>query len=334
MEPIAETEDGTRPKANWSRAAEGLQMAGFGVFLFLNTTGVLPWSFWLDAAAYWPVLIIVAGLRMTVDRSRVPWMVLLGPVIILGTLAWVAFGSRPDVPPSNWVPQTAQRAEGVSRWSLRTDLVGTHLDLTARPLDPGLLAKGRSASRDDRARIEVQRDGDTATVRLGLRPHVVWAFLTRDRWDLALANALPLALDVKGAMIRGTADLASARVSSAGVDGAFIALDLRLPRPEEPVHVRLAGAFNAIHVAVPPGTPVSVRADTPINDIHRPSSLAREGAEAPGYDVKIEGVFNSVTVEESDVAPNAPNAPSPPAEAPVAPRPPAEKAPSPPSKRP
>jgi hypothetical protein len=322
---MAGTDAGTverpRPRADWSRAAEGIQLAGIGFFLFLNTSGILPWSFWLDAAALWPVLLIVAGLRMTVDRSRVPWLVLLGPVTVLGTLAFVAFGSRPDVPPSSWIPQTAQRAEGVSRWTLRTDLVGSRLDLAARPLDPGLLAQGRSASRDDRARIEVEGGADTATVRLGLRPHVRWGFLTRDRWDLAVTNALPLALDVRGAMIRGRVDLAPSAVSSAGVDGAFIALDLRLPRPVEPVRVRLAGAFNAVHVAVPPGTPVSVRADPPINVVHRATTLPLARADVPGYDVKVEGAFNNVTVEESESASGRPDQPRPPAEAPASARP-------------
>jgi CHASE2 domain-containing sensor protein len=129
-------------------------------------------------------------------------------------------------------------------------------------------------------------------------------------------------------MIRGSVDLTPSQVTSAGVDGAFIALDLRLPRPAEPVHVRLAGAFNAVHVVVPPGTPVGIRADVPINVVHRASTLPAERADVPGYDVKIEGAFNRVTVEESESPSSAPEAPRPPAEAPGSPKPPAEKAPS------
>ena len=39
--------------------------------------GALPWSFWLDAIALWPVLVMSAGLRMAVDRTRAPWLQLL-----------------------------------------------------------------------------------------------------------------------------------------------------------------------------------------------------------------------------------------------------------------
>src|SRR3970040_1792253 len=70
--------------ANRAKAAEGIQLAGLAVFLLLNTTGALPWSFWLDAIALWPVLIMSAGLKIAFEKSRAPWLLLLGPVLVLG----------------------------------------------------------------------------------------------------------------------------------------------------------------------------------------------------------------------------------------------------------
>jgi len=67
-----------RPRADWGRAADGIQMAGFAVFLLLNTTGVLPWSFWLDAISLWPVLIIAAGLTF-LETVANPYATVLGP---------------------------------------------------------------------------------------------------------------------------------------------------------------------------------------------------------------------------------------------------------------
>jgi hypothetical protein len=314
-EPTAKTDASQPPAIDWSRAAEGIQMAGFGSFLFLNTTGVLPWSFWLDAVVYWPVLLVVAGLRMVVDRSRAPWLVLLGPVVILGTLGWVAWGSRPEVPPAHWTRQSARRGEGVTHWILQTSGAGTRLDLKARPLDPGLLAEGRSASRDDRARLQLQEDGQAATVRLGVRWHGVVLAVPgpRDRWELSVTDALPMALAVDGAMIRGAADLERGRLTSARVGGVFIALDLRLPRPAETVDLRMGGVFNALHITVPPGTPVRVRTDGgPFNVVHRESAATGEG---PGYDVKIDGIFNNVTTDQTEAEPKS-ESPRPPAEAP------------------
>ena len=70
---------GGPPKADWKRAADGIGMAGIAVFLLLNTTGVLPWSFWIDAIALWPLLIMSAGIKIAFEKTRAPWLVLLGP---------------------------------------------------------------------------------------------------------------------------------------------------------------------------------------------------------------------------------------------------------------
>ena len=48
-------------------------LIGFGVFLMLTTLGVLPWSFWLDVARLWPVLLIGMGLRLIFERSAMRW---------------------------------------------------------------------------------------------------------------------------------------------------------------------------------------------------------------------------------------------------------------------
>jgi hypothetical protein len=70
---------GEPPRADWKRAADGIGMAGIAVFLLLNTTGVLPWSFWIDAIALWPLLIMSAGVKIAFEKTRAPWLVLLGP---------------------------------------------------------------------------------------------------------------------------------------------------------------------------------------------------------------------------------------------------------------
>ena len=95
MDQPAATE-AARPTADWARAAEGIQLAGIAVFLLMNTMGVLPWSFWLDAIALWPVLIMSAGVRIAFEKTRAPWLLLIGPVLVLGSLAWVASGLSLD----------------------------------------------------------------------------------------------------------------------------------------------------------------------------------------------------------------------------------------------
>ena len=73
------------PRRAWRRISRGLIMAGLGVFLLLNTTGVVPWSFWLLLLPLWPVCLIAIGLRLVFERSRFAAGVLLSPLLLLGT---------------------------------------------------------------------------------------------------------------------------------------------------------------------------------------------------------------------------------------------------------
>src|SRR5512144_1922021 len=107
-----------RPGADWARAAEGIQLAGIAVFLLLNTTGYLPWSFWLDAIALWPLLVMAAGIRIAFEKTRARWLVLVGPALVLGGLAWVASGARPERASGPMQPQVAERPPGVDRVEL------------------------------------------------------------------------------------------------------------------------------------------------------------------------------------------------------------------------
>ena len=69
----------------WGRVSRGLSYIGCGVFFLLTTQGFLYRGFWLDALAYWPVLLIALGLRLMFQHSRTPWAVLISPLVIMGT---------------------------------------------------------------------------------------------------------------------------------------------------------------------------------------------------------------------------------------------------------
>jgi hypothetical protein len=55
-----------------------------GSIFLLNTTGVLPWNVWLSILNFWPVFLILAGLRLILGRSLVS-------TIILAVVALIAF---------------------------------------------------------------------------------------------------------------------------------------------------------------------------------------------------------------------------------------------------
>jgi hypothetical protein len=283
----------------WGRAAEGLQLAGIGVFLLLTTQGVLHWSFWAEAASFWPVLLVGFGLRLIFERSRTPWAVLLSPLVVLGSLAWIARGQGTEPPGQEWVSRSLPRPEGAQRCTFVAHLAGARIDLTSAALAEGLLAEGRSASRDGRGRLDLRRSGSLPVVRLDEGRQELLPFGPRRHpvWDLRLDETLPVGLDLGGAFLSGRLDLTRGRLTEAEVEGVGNDFEARLPRPETDVTIRLKGVFNDLRLVVPASTPVRVRADGPFNSVDRGGTAAPDGR--PGYDVRVEGVMNRVVVEES-----------------------------------
>lgn len=305
-----------RKGADWNRAADGIGMAGVAVFFLLNTTGVVPWAFWLEAIPLWPLLIVSAGVKMTFERTRMPWMVLLGPAIVLGGLAWVANGATIDASTGSWKAEgPLPRPEGAARVKLDLDLVASRLTVEGRALDEGAIADARSIERGEKTRLAVSRHDDVATLRLDSRQKggLVWLPGRRERWQLGVSQDLPVALDLHGAMVRSRFDLATSRVTGGAIDGAFLATTLTLPPVEETVKIHLNGAFNMLRLSVPKGTTVRVRGTGfPFNLLKR---RVIGDPQKPGYEVQLDGIFSAIAV---DVRPLPKPSPAPPAEAPPA----------------
>ena len=314
-----------RTGADWARAAEGVQLAGIAVFLLLNTMGYLPWSFWLDAIALWPLLIMSAGIRIAFEKTRPRWLVLAGPLLILGGLAWLASGARPEAPAGPMEPQVADRPEGVERVDLEAKLAGARLRVTAvTQMPPGRLVDGGSIASHDNARLEVDTEGTLARVRLqGEKNRVVFLPRSRERWDLRLPAELPLRLRIAGAGVGGDLDFTAGTFEGLQTEGVFIGVDARLPAPRQETEIRMNGVFNSLSLVVPDGIRVRVHgAGLPFNAVDR-GVRGLEGR--PGYDVRVQGIFSAVEVRTDRAIPAEPppTLASPPAAAP-APRPPAE----------
>lgn len=332
MTEATATPGGAKPAPDWARAAEGVQLAGIAVFLLMNTMGYLPWSFWLDAIALWPLLIMSAGIRIAFEKTRARWLVLAGPALILGGLAWVASGARPAPPAGPMQPQVLDRPEGVERVALEARLAGASLAVaTVAQMPPGRLVDGGSVASHETARLDADADGALARVRLHSGRHRV-PFLprARERWDLRLPRELPVRLRIQGAGIGGHLDLASGAFEGLKTEGVFIGIDARLPAPRQDTEIQVNGVFHSLDLVVPEGTPVRVHGPgLPFNA----RSRGVRGIEGrPGYDVQVQGVFHAVEVRTdrtlSPEPPPLPASPPPPPAPPGSPdRPPAEAPP-------
>ena len=276
----------------WRRVSRGLSFIGFGVFLFLSTQGLVHRGFWLDALAYWPVLLIALGLRVTFDRSRAPWAVLFSPLIIMATLSFVAWRG-PEPPPADWQTVQAVRDPQVQTWSLDARMALADLDLRAGSVAPGMLLQGRTAP-SNRGSVRLLDRGDSA--RVSLRDDGWGSVLPgpRRRWDVDVADDRPMTLHLDTAFVEGELDLATIEVTRVDLDGAFNDLTLRLGAPRTDTRVDLEGAFNRLELVIPENTPVRVSTDGFVNLVdHRSSARTPSG---PAYQLRSEGAFNRVVI--------------------------------------
>ena len=279
----------------WRRVSRGLSFIGFGVFLFLSTQGLVHRGFWLDALAYWPVLLIALGLRVMFDRSKAPWGVLLSPLVIMATLSFVAWRG-PEPPPADWQTVEAVRDPHVETWSLDARMALADLDLRAGSVAPGMLLQGRMAP-SNRGSVRLVGRGDSARVSLrddhwGSGPRFLPG--TRHRWDVDVADDRPMTLHLDTAFVEGELDLATIEVTRVDLDGAFNDLTLRLGAPHTDTRVDLEGAFDRLELVVPENTPVRVSTDGFVNLVdHRSSARTPSG---PAYRLRSEGAFNRVVI--------------------------------------
>jgi len=285
----------TRGEFSWKRIAKGVNLTGFGVFLLLTTLGFLPWSFWGMLIAYWPVLLITCGIYLVFDRSRTPWLVLLSPVVFLGTMTFVALSS-PAADLGGGHRLEAARPEGATSWRLEGGLAMVEFDLIGRDLGPDLILEGETAGSPTRPTVSVRGTDESPRVRLR-NGSFHWAWPGRGPWgrvEAGIARDLPLTLDLDLAFVEGRIDLGEIALTRASLDGAFEDLTLRLGRPESDVRLSLKGAFNRITIEVPADVPVSVDTDGFMNSVQgRDSDSSRTG---PGYDLRLDGAFNWIEV--------------------------------------
>jgi hypothetical protein len=277
---------------DWRRVYRGLYWLGFGILFLLTTQELLPWTFWWEALTYWPVLLVGLGIRLIFERSRMPAAILLSPVLIFGTLTYVARAEASN-PGHRWIDLRAERPEGLERWTLHGRMAMANVDVRSHTLPEDLLVEGRTSSRSRHAAY-VSGSDEHARVRIGESRSRRWHFALlptrRDGWEFAVADDLPLTLTLDMAFISGDMDLSTTALKQADMDGAFNDLVLVLGKPESDVRLDFEGAFNHVELIVPPTVPVSVNSDGFLN-----VSDGRPGAHrltGPRYRLNVDGAFN------------------------------------------
>jgi hypothetical protein len=214
---------------------------------------------------------------------------------VLGTLTWVAL-APPSVSYGERIEVHADRPEATDNWLLEGTVVFSALQVSAGDLPADRLLDGTAISYGDPWVRTTPSPGQTRVRLDGARNGVdVHFFPGRgQRWDLTVADDLPLQLDLDLAFDRGELDLSRVEVTRIDLHGAFNDLRLRLGAPARDVRVNVEGAFNALTLVVPDEVPVRTDTDGFLNLIGRRRDRPAGGA--AGYRLRVEGAFSRTRV--------------------------------------
>jgi hypothetical protein len=278
-----------------------IALIGIGIAFLLNNMGRLVNDPLMLFAQYWPVLLIAAGIELIFQRTG--W---LGTLVSALVGLAVAGGALYALLTPGMVTQTP----GLVIFSANTPL---RVERVARPLDGARAAKvdfdlrsgagSLQASKDSPNLIEaeaslrgelvndMQRTGDTATVRLGTRsqpfPLFFFEWAMGERWDIRInpGVALDLNLNVRSGALTG--DLSGLTLREVILDQDSGQSTLVLPESGQ-YRLNLQVDSGSAEIKLPRGLPARVRyrvnsgaLNTALNRI---SGNNREGTyETPGF---------------------------------------------------
>ena len=283
----------------WRRVSRGFVWMTWGVFLLLTTLDVLPWSFWGVLLAYWPVLLMMLGVRIIFERSPAPWVVLVSPLLLIGTMSFVAF-AEPELPRGPTRPIHASRSAAATEYRIEGDLAMMDLNLRSSSLPADSLVTGEATTGQRGTSLYLSGNDRSPRVRMrskSARGVIVFPFVN-STWggDLRadLANDLPVSIDLDMAMVEGYIDLSRGYAERVEIEGAFQDLRLRLPEIDEDVNVHLHGAFNRMLLEVPSSTPMRYSTDGFIVMVDGREDV--RNLTGPAYRLHVEGAFTWVEV--------------------------------------
>lgn len=136
---------------------------------------------------------------------------------------------------------------------------------------------------------DIRVDGGTVTVRYrpSLRP---------SHGEMSLSGRIPWAIEAAMGMSDVVADLAALELTSLEISGGASKIEVRLPRPQDAVRIRIGGGASDVELIRPADVPVRVRIGSgasklAIDDFRVGSAGGKTDWQSPDYD-RAEGRYD------------------------------------------
>lgn len=279
------------PPFRFERIFRGLFWITIGTILLLNTLEIIPFDYWLNLLAFWPVLIIVAGLAVLggVTHSRV--VSALAPILVIATLIFAVF--YPGIP-------TGRR--GSASFTFSHGTVGSvknataSVDFGAGNLGIGSTSKlydinAREFALREKPQFSFNQTGSHA--ELSIRPHrgnVGFAGSNRDRtWKVLLSKDALWDLDLKTGASKCKLDLSDLGVDGLDLKGGVGDITVRFGDKAASTTADINAGVSDIKLMVPKSTGVRLKMNSGITSTDfRNIDLKRIGGaslyETPDFD--------------------------------------------------
>jgi len=280
-----------------------------GLLALLVNLGVISTDRLYRLADLWPLLLVVLGLELLVNRARLPSAVettasvLIVAVALAGAALYVALG--PAIPGGTHEMSTSIPGGGVQQASLELDVGGSKVHVQgSTSLDQDLLQAQITYSGPQPS---VTFDRDTGRVVVSQNGRFGYFGPASFAMDVQLNIGVRWSFAIHSGASDDTYDLANVNLAAVEIDTGASTEDITLPHPTGVVPLKINGGALTVRMHRPPDAGASVKVSggaVSLNfDGDRASAVGSvshsTGSDTDRFDVSVNGGTCNVTMDTS-----------------------------------
>jgi hypothetical protein len=283
----------------------GLILLGIGLIFLAINLGYLSHHVWWSLLTLWPVFLIAIGIELIFRRTRLRWLALLSPLLIVIAFAYAVITDNHydscEWPRSfGWNDSQLSRETRHFEYDRNDSLTNLQVDFefTAGEIWVGptsrLLFSGDFEYWRNEPTCNYERDGDSGKITIRSADHgnlgFIWNRRTKNDARIFLGDYLPLDLSLKSAAASVDLDLSELIVNKLSIEAGASNVELKLGCRASEIMVRIDSGASKVRLDVPGGIGLKIRMDTALSSTNfRRLGLNKtsEGYESADYGASV-----------------------------------------------